>query len=312
MLSEKIGNVVLDLNLYSGTDLYSEGTSEDELLDAVKTYKPEAYNQLINEHKTWSFLYHLSHLRGNIIEWMDEIKDADVLEIGSGCGAITGVLADKAKTVTCVELSKKRSMINAYRNKEKNNINIKVGNFEDIEKTLTMKYDVITLIGVFEYAASYISHKTPYTQFLDIIKKHLKPGGCIVIAIENKFGMKYWAGCKEDHTGRFFEGIEGYSHTEGVRTFSKKELEEIFSQCGFKNFSFYYPYPDYKLPVAIYSDEYLPKAGELQTNMRNFDGDRVIAFDESKVFDNMIRDGKFAFFSNSFLIKLAKEECLND
>lgn len=308
MLEEKIGNVILDLSLYSGTDLYSEGQSEDELLSAVKNHKPEEYNQLIKDKKTWSFLYHLSHLRGNIVEWMDEIDDADVLEIGSGCGAITGILSDKAKSVTCVELSKKRSMINAYRNRQKNNITIKVGNFEDVEKTLTKKYEVITLIGVFEYAASYINHKTPYTQFLNIIKKHLKPGGHIVIAIENKFGMKYWAGCKEDHAGAYYEGIENYPKTEGVRTFSKKELEDIFSECGFDTPVFYYPYPDYKLPVAIYSDEYLPKVGELQLNIRNFDGERITVFDESRAFDNVIRSGEFPFFSNSYLIKLTKGE----
>lgn len=308
MLEEKIGNVVLDLSLYSGIDLYSEGLSEDELLEAVKNHKPEEYNQLIKDKKSWSFLYHLSHLRGNIVEWMEEIDGAEVLEIGSGCGAITGILSDKAKSVTCVELSKKRSLINAYRNRNKDNIRINVGNFEDVEKNLTQKYDVITLIGVFEYAASYINHKTPYTQFLNIIKKHLKPNGHIVIAIENKFGMKYWAGCKEDHVGTYFEGIEGYPYTDSVRTFSRSELEVIFAECGFNSPVFYYPYPDYKLPVSIYSDEYLPKVGELQTNMRNFDGERVVAFDESRAFDNVIRDGRFAFFSNSYLIILTKEE----
>lgn len=307
MAEEKIGKVVLDLSLYSGTDLYSEGASEDELLEAVKTHEPEQFNQLIKEKKSWSFLYHLSHLRGNIVEWMPELDNAEILEIGSGCGAITGVMAQKAKNVTCVELSKKRSMINAYRNKDKDNITIKVGNFEDVEKNLTQQYDIITLIGVFEYAASYINHETPYTQFLNIIKKHLKPGGSIVIAIENKFGLKYWAGCKEDHVGAYFEGLEGYPNTEGVRTFSRTELENIFSECGFSLMRFYYPYPDYKLPVSIYSDEYLPKAGELQLNMRNFDGERVVSFDEARVFDNIIHDGKFPFFSNSYLVVLTKE-----
>lgn len=308
MSKERIGKVVLDLDLYPGEDFYSEGASEDELLEAVKNNKPEEFNRLIKEKNTWSFLYHLSHLRGNIVEWMDVIDNAQVLEIGSGCGAITGVLAQKAKNVTCVELSKKRSMINAYRNKEKENITIKVGNFEAVEKTLDSRYDVITLIGVFEYAASYINHKDPYIQFLNIVKKHLKPGGSIIIAIENKYGMKYWAGCKEDHAGRYFEGIEGYPYTEGVRTFSKTELEQLFKKCGFGDCKFYYPYPDYKLPVAVYSDDYLPKEGELQMNMRNFDGDRVELFEESRAFDTVIKDNMFPFFSNSYLVVLKKEE----
>ena len=30
------------------------------------------------------------------------------------------------------------------------------------------------------------------------------------MAIENKLGLKYWSGCKEDHTGRYFEGVSKY------------------------------------------------------------------------------------------------------
>lgn len=306
MVEEKIGKVLLDLTLYSGKDLYSEGENEDLLLEAVKSYPTEQYNRLIKEKKTWSFMYHLSHIRENIVEWIPQLEGANVLEIGAGCGAITGALSKHAKNVTCVELSKKRSMINAYRHKDCDNICIKVGNFEDIEKKLDASYDVITLIGVFEYADSYINAEEPYVSFLSMVKKHLKPDGRIVIAIENKFGLKYFAGCKEDHVGSYFKGIEGYKDIKGVKTFSKNEITEIFKTCGFSQIDFYYPYPDYKLPVVIYSDDYLPRVGELQMNQRNFDADRVNLFDESKAFDEIIREGQFPLFSNSFLIMLSK------
>jgi SAM-dependent methyltransferase len=231
-------------------------------------------------------------------------KDDKVLEIGSGCGAITGTLADMAKSVTCIELSQKRSLINAYRNKEKSNINILLGNFEDVEKTLTEKYDYITLIGVFEYGESYISDNNPYEMFLKKIKSHLSENGKIIIAIENKLGLKYWAGCKEDHVGRYFESIENYTNTIGVKTFSKNELINIIENCGFEDYKFYYPYPDYKLPMTIYSDEYLPKEGELNNNMRNFDTERIIMFDETKVYNTLIKEGLFPLYSNSYIVIL--------
>lgn len=138
-------------------------------------------------------------------------KEDSVLEIGAGCGAITGVLARMAKNVDAVELSMKRSLINAYRHQEADNITIKVGNFQEVEQHLEKKYDVITLIGVFEYACSYIDSEQPYAEFLEIIKKHLTKDGRLILAIENKFGLKYWAGCREDHIATFFGGIEGYA-----------------------------------------------------------------------------------------------------
>ena len=38
-MREKIGNVVLDYSQYSGQDYYSEGASEDLLLEVVKNHK---------------------------------------------------------------------------------------------------------------------------------------------------------------------------------------------------------------------------------------------------------------------------------
>ncbi|HGT1675680.1 TPA: class I SAM-dependent methyltransferase, partial [Clostridioides difficile] len=282
--------------------LYSDGVVEDELLDIVKNYSE--YEDIIKERKEWPIIYHLSKIRENIIEWIPINKTDNVLEVGSGCGAITGILSKKAKQVDCIELSQKRSYINAYRNKSKSNINIFVGNFEDIEKNMTEKYDYITLIGVFEYAESYINSKKPYIEFLRIVKKHLKKNGKIIIAIENRLGLKYWAGCKEDHLGTYFEGLEGYREDKGIKTFSKNELEDIFKLVGFYKYNFYYPYPDYKLPITIYSDEYLPKLGELNNNFRNFDLDRVVTFNETEVFDSIIKNNLFPIFSNSYLIIL--------
>lgn len=305
-MEEKIGNIVLNYEYYCGMDLYSDGEIEDEILEIVKTNEEKQFNQIINQRKSWPLIYHLSHIRTNIVEWIPMNKTQTVLEIGSGCGAITGILADKAKQVTCIELSKKRSYINAYRNKERNNIDILVGNFEEIEKNIVEKFDYITLIGVFEYAESYIGSKTPYQDFLKLIGSHLKENGKIIIAIENKLGLKYWAGCQEDHFGGYFEGIEDYINTSGVKTFSKKELENIIIKSGFNEYEFYYPYPDYKLPHIIYSDEYLPKSGELNNNIRNFDRDRLIIFDESKVYDTIIKEGLFPVYSNSFLVLLNK------
>lgn len=305
-MKEQVGNVVLNLEYYSGTDLYSDGNVEDHLLNIVKEHPQDDFNRVIAQNNSWPVLYHLSHMRTNIVEWLPITKEDKVLEIGSGCGAITGVLAEKAKQVTCIELSKKRSLINANRNKEKQNIEILVGNFEEVEKQLPEKYDYITLIGVFEYAASYISSDKPYETFLRMVSEHLTDKGKIIMAIENKFGLKYWAGCKEDHLQQYFIGLEGYPVGSGVKTFSKMELEQIAVESGLEKYKFFYPYPDYKFPMSIYSDEYLPKRGELNNNMRNFDGDRMMLFDETKVFDTIVQEGLFPLYSNSYLIILEK------
>ncbi len=301
-LPEEIGKVTLDYKYYPGKDLYSDGAIEDEILAIVKEASRVEYPSVIEERKSWPILYHLSPLRGNIVDWLP-IKPGDkVLEIGAGCGAITEKLSEKAGSVTCIDLSAKRSLINAYRNQDRDNIEIRVGNFSDIEPSLSEDYDFACMIGVFEYGQSYIHTKTPYEDFLKIMKKHVKKEGCIVIAIENKFGLKYWAGCKEDHVGTYFSGLEGYPEGGSARTFTRPGLEKILKNCGVENYSFYYPYPDYKFPTTIYSDKRLPGAGELTDNMRNFDRDRMVLFNEKYVFDGIIADDLFPHFSNSYLV----------
>ncbi len=305
-LTEYVGNVILNLDYYSGEDLYCDGEVEDELLEIVKKYNKNDFNNIIYEKGSWEMMYHLSEQRENIVGWFEFNDKTSVLEIGSGCGAITGALAKNSKKVTCIELSKKRSLINGWRNRELNNIEILVGNFQDIEPNINEKYDVVTLIGVLEYAESYISSDNPYVEFLKIAGRHLKDNGKLLVAIENKLGMKYWAGCKEDHVSRYYESIEGYTNSSGVKTFGKTELEDLFKNAGFINYKFYYPYPDYKFAETIYTDKRLPMIGELGNNLRNFDNNRIITFDENKAFDTIISNGLFQYYSNSFLVELMK------
>lgn len=303
----KIGNVFLDESHYQGKDFYSDGEVEERILKLTAEYGEREYNKLIAKEREWAVMYHLAHERGNILSWYPFAEGAKVLEVGSGCGAVTGTVAARVGSVTCIDLSKRRSTINAQRNRERDNIKICIGNFKDIEKDLEHDFDYATLIGVFEYGMGYIGGKKPYHEFLRTIMEHLKPGGKLLLAIENKFGLKYWAGCTEDHVGRIFEGIEGYPGTEGVRTFTRQELIRIIEACGCSDYHFYYPYPDYKIPLTIYSDAYLPKRGELQGNFCNFDRPRLMLMDEGRAYDQILEDGLFGLYANSFFVEICKE-----
>ena len=307
-MEEKIGKVILDTTCYPGKDLYSDGAIEDEMLAISRDFAPEEFNRVISERESWPILYHFSHIRENILSWLPFTGEEKVLEIGSGCGAVTGALCEKAKEVTCIELSMKRSKINAYRHQDQDNLRILVGNFQEIEKNLTEKYDYITLIGVFEYGESYIRSENPYVDFLKIISRHLKPDGKIILAIENRLGLKYWAGCTEDHFGTLFEGIQGYPNTKGVKTFSRKEFNGILQDAGNLKADWYYPYPDYKFPMMIHSDRHLPAGGELHMKDYNFDRLRLGLFQESRVYDTLLSNDMYPQFANSFLLVIGKEQ----
>ena len=126
-MEERIGGVILNYDYYCGQDLYNDGDEvEEKILDIVK--KESGYEYYHPDYRYWAVMYHLSRQRENIVEPVDLNPDDEVLEIGSGMGAITGALARRCKNVDCIELSKRRSLVNAYRHREFDNINIIVGN----------------------------------------------------------------------------------------------------------------------------------------------------------------------------------------
>lgn len=306
MIEKMIGKVHLNLDYYHNDDQYSDGDEiENKLLEIVQEHAPGDYAEVIDADGTWPILYHLSHIRENILNWYPFSEEDRVLELGAGCGAVTGAMLCKGANVTAIDLSMRRSMINAYRHRENERLQIIVGNMQEILQNNCQQYDYVTLIGVLEYGAMFSNHQKPFNHILQLARTALKTHGKLLVAIENKLGMKYFAGCREDHTGRLFESIEGYPHHDGPYTFGRRELQRLAEEEGF-SCRFFYPYPDYKLPMRIYSDEYLPVAGELTRNWQNFDADRVKLFDESRAFDTIIAEGLFPVFSNSFFVEMER------
>jgi SAM-dependent methyltransferase len=301
---EKIGGVTLDYTFYDEKHKYSDGEEVETFILNVFKEERDIFEVLASDNR-WPVLYHLSPMRKNIVLPMDLNKNDSVLEIGSGMGAVTAPLAERVREVDCVELSKKLSLANAYRNKKHDNITIHVGSFSKIK--LKKTYDVIVLIGVLEYAELYMDDPDPFTCFLRVLHDLLRPGGKIFIAIENRLGVKYLAGNPEDHWGKAYLGIEGYTtDKKGAKTFSKSELEQLLINSGYGKFFFYYPFPDYKLPKFVYSDEYLPKiSDEIPANVV-YDADTFRAFNEQKVLNTLKNTEDFKVLSNSFLVEAVR------
>lgn len=179
-------------------------------------------------------------------------------------GALTGLLCQKCDSVTAFEHSPKRAEIIRYRYPEYSNLNVVCGDV--LSYNFEQKYDYIMLIGVLEYMGINSTSVDPYSEILLKINQLLKPNGILLLAIENRFGLKYWCGAAEDHTGVPFDGISGYQqnsyttryHKSGVKTFSRDTLKKYLEKCGFQQSKWFYPMPDYKFPTMVFSDEYLP------------------------------------------------------
>lgn len=104
-------------------------------------------------------------------------------------------------------------------------------------------------------------------------------------------------------------GVEAWNRTGEPPKVSLREVREILEKMGFCRQRLYFPYPNCEFPMKIYSEDYLPKMGELRNNrMRNF-GEETLCFQEEEDFFNrVIEEGNFPVFSNAYLIVAERNE----
>lgn len=294
-----MANLILDY--YCGEDLYSDGSVEELILEAVRNqWDLMDLDKYVNSDKYFAFLYHLSPIRENILNWYPFKEGCRILEVGSGCGAITGLLCQKAGWVTSVELSRQRATINYERNKDAQNLEIMVGNLNDLPQD--DKYDYVILNGVLEYACSFTEGAKPFHAFLKSVRGFLKPHGILLTAIENRLGAKYFAGAPEDHTDRSFWGVREYPQDNSVRTFSKHELSSLLRESGYEHQRFYYPFPDYKFPSEIFTDDSI-KNGTYGKRSIYFEKYYDRLFEEDLLEKSLSNEGIMDRFVNSFLVE---------
>jgi SAM-dependent methyltransferase len=208
-------------------------------------------DELEREAGTWAERYHLSKSRANCLRPFALNREMRVLDVGGGCGAITRYLGEMCGDVDMLEPMIARAAVARVRTRDLGNVEVFVGELDAVPPKPA--YDLITVIGVLEYVGAGSRSDEPYIDFLSSLSRLLLPGGRILVAIENRLGVKYLAGAPEDHSGRPFDGLEGYRAGGPARTFSRMELEMLFRAAGLSG-DLYHAFPDYKLTRAVFSD----------------------------------------------------------
>jgi len=308
-----------ELNLFHRANIqpfaYSDGAEVEQRLFALiqsagdkGTFSLEL-SEGIND---WPSEYHLSRARHCLIRPLGIEPGERVLELGCGCGAITRYLGEIGAKVVAVEGSFERARIAAERCRDLPNVKVFVDdllNFETVEQ-----FDWIILVGVLEYAPVFTDEKEPVQHYLRSVTRFLAPHGKLVIAIENKLGLKYFNNCSEDHLGVPFVGIQNLYGNKTPRTFGRQELIGQLTAAGFLNTYFYYPFPDYKLPSVVISDDALfePQFNAvdliIRAHARDYTGSPYRLFDDALVYSALSENGLFSEMSNSFLVVAARTQ----
>ena len=290
---------------------YSDGGEVERSLEKVLRSARDlgsSSDELASRIKDWPSEYHLSPKRAQLLRGFDFDPAAKVLEIGSGCGAITRFLGETFDHVLAVEGSPVRARLTRLRTRDQPHVDVVQGALQDLRFATT--FDVIFCIGVFEYASMFAAtgggDDDPHAAMLRDLAGLLAPGGILVLAIENKLGLKYFTTSSEDHTGVMFDGIEGYPRFERkARTFGRQELVDRLGR-HFEQVQLYYPFPDYKVPSCVLTEEMLARfdAAELIGSFPSVDHGsrrRRPLFDEVLAWKEVAANGMVPAMANSFL-----------
>ena len=305
-MKERIGKVILeDWATDSGRALREPDETEKRLTALFSMETEDTVSRELTERPTWPLLQQLSPLRESLMSWICLPRGAHVLELGAECGAVTGAFLGKGLEVLSTDISPIRCRINALRHREAEGLTVLAAAPEEALAKMKHQADLIFWPSAPVLPSRDRGENAPmdgegFGRLLGLVRNSLKDNGVFYLAMENPLGLKYFSGRPEAMTGKLFAGIEG----EDVKILSRRELIQIAEEYGY-DWSFFYPYPDHWFPEKIFTDDWLPREGELSRNWQNFDADRVIVFNEEKAFNTVIRAGLFPELSNAFLLRLS-------
>lgn len=254
------------------------------------------YNNVLKD-ASWDLFYELTTMREGLLNWYPFKKDASVLEISDGYGALTGVISRNCKKVTVLEESLVRAECIVKRYSDKENISILVGTYRDI--SVVEQYDYIVVEKT-------VNTRCEVEQLIESIFPFLKEGGRLLFVTENRMGMKYWCGVPDPKNRKLYDGIRGKSNL-----MNRKGLVDALEQNEqIKGWNIYYPFPDHRLPQAIYTDSYLPRASVKDRVIFYYteEQEKNLVCLEREICDELIADGVFHIFANSFLVECSKTD----
>lgn len=234
---------------------------------------------ILRDHPKLEYLYALSDMRENVLEWFDFDENSSLLQVGSDYGALTGLYARRVRSVTVLDENRNNLDLNHLRHKEHDNIRFVQGGIEDFwGEEGGAHFDYVVMVGAL---------KKPYEQQIAKAKSLLKPGGKLILAVCNRLGLKYKVGAIPDETSLLKSELENLLRGDGERPSGKLE--------------FYYPMPDYRMTTTLYSEKYLPAKGDLSHAVLAYDYPVYLRFDLGKMYDEICEEKQFETFANSYL-----------
>lgn len=252
----------------------------DNYIKLLDKYKDDEA-LLLKENPKLENLYVFSNQREGAIEWID-FKGGDVLVINDEYGAVIAPLLEKKLNVSLYEEN-----VKSIDFIKKRYADYKLSFLNNGLENINQKFDYIVFLANRKNEGVSISK----LENLSLIKDKLNENGKLILCCDNRFGIQTLAGAKE---------LE--------ESLSRNEINIKLSKAGFKDWNFYYPIYDYKLPFSIYSDDYLPSKSDISRYLPAYNYPEFLNTDIAEKFASSAETNDFINLANSYIVITGKKE----
>lgn len=172
-------------------------------------------------------------------------------------------------------------------------------------------YKYVVMLGAFEYM------KRPQVT-LESLKNRLSEDGTMLIAMDNRFGLRYFCGDRDIFTDRNFDGIEDYirinqsdrSSMHG-RGYTKAEAFKLLTAAGLQDTHSFSVLPSIDEPQLFYAEDYTPQEEMSVRFNEYYNNPDTIFIQESSIYQKIIENGMFHQMANGYLIECGRNESSN-
>ncbi|GAB4319064.1 MAG: hypothetical protein Kow0059_12790 [Candidatus Sumerlaeia bacterium] len=213
--------------------------------------------------------YILDERRANALALVPWARRGRLLDVGAGWGAISTQASRLFEHVFSIEAVRLRVQFTRRRVAAEGADNVTLAQASVFALPFPSEFfDVILLNGVLEWIGDWDRSRPPraaQTALLGRLRGFLRPGGLLLVGIENRFGYRYFLG-RRDHNGlpatsllpRVLADAASRLMRRGpyrVYTYSPAGLERLTGESGFERPQMWAPLPGYNIPATIASLE---------------------------------------------------------
>ena len=202
-------------------------------------------------------------------------ENAVGLDIGSGYGAITHAMSRHVGTVYSLEAIPERIEFTRLRLEQEGVRNVRLVQGTGLRLPFgDESFDLVVVNGVLEWVGEWrvdVSPREVQLGFLRGVHRVLRPGGLILVGIENRFGLQFLLGGR-DHSGlaytslvprwmasailrfrgNYFRGRENrVRRSYRTYTYTQRGYGKLLSDGGFRSADFFWPDPGYNQPYSV-------------------------------------------------------------